>query len=217
MNESTDPLCQVILFTAPHCAYCPGVSKIFNGLNEQGKLSSYEKFDLSIDSSLAEKYNIRSVPWFKINDLEFFGSHSASEIEYWVDHSHTNTGILRYIVESLDAGKLSHIENLIRTHPYWLPIALGIVSDLNSPIQARIGLAATLEGLAGEPVLNTILPQLETLIGDPDHRMRADACHYLGLLSSPKRIELLTSCLTDPHPEVRELAEDGLGGLTHAD
>jgi len=56
----------------------------------------------------------------------------------------------------------------------------------------------------------SILPQLEALIRHQDHRVRADACHYLGLIPSRQSVALLKVCLNDSHPEVRELAEDGL-------
>ena len=159
---------------------------------------------------LAEKFNVRSVPWFKINNLEFFGAHTSAEIEYWVSHAHTPTGILRYITETLEAGQLKQIEDLIRKYPEWLAISLQILADSTSPIQARIGLSAVIENFAGDEILLTILPNLEVLLADEDHRVRADACHYLGMIPSIKIKELLTRCLSDDHPEVREVAEDGL-------
>ncbi len=210
MTEVTNTDIHVILFTTPHCAYCPGVSKIFTGLDEKGLLARYEKYDLTTDTSLAEQYNVRSVPWFKINDLEFFGSHSSAEIEYWVTHANSPEGILRYISEALEAGHLKQIEQLIRKHPAWLEISLNILADTNSPIQARIGLGAIIEGFAGDKILTTILPSLETFLSNEDHRVRADACHYLGMIPSVKCEALLKTCLSDDHPEVREVAEDGL-------
>ena len=210
MSEPLNAASQVTLFTSPHCAFCPTVSKIFTRLNEQGLITNFEKFDLTTHPELAEKYNIRSVPWFKINDLEFFGAHSATEIEYWISHSKTPAGILRYITEALEAGKLGQIENLIRAHPDWLKISLKILADSSSPIQARIGLGAVIENFCGDNILLAILPGLESLITNEDHRVRADACHYLGMIPSDKIEELLTRCLNDQHPEVREVAEDGL-------
>ncbi|VAW99102.1 hypothetical protein MNBD_GAMMA21-2862 [hydrothermal vent metagenome] len=210
MTKQPGTACKVILFTSPHCAYCPAISKIFSALNEQGLLSEFKKYDLTTHPSLAEKFNVRSVPWFKINSLEFFGSHTPAEIEYWVTHSSTPAGILRYITETLEAGQLNQIENLIRKHPDWLAISLQILADTTSPIQARIGLGAVIESFAGDEILLTILPSLEVLLADADHRVRADACHYLGMIPSNKIKGLLTSCLSDEHPEVREVAEDGL-------
>ena len=173
-------------------------------------LSGFEKYDLTTNTALAEKYKVRSVPWFKINDLEFFGSHTSAEIEYWVTHSDSADGILRYITEALEVGQLKQIENLIRKHPEWLEVALNILADTNSPIQARIGLGAIIEGFAGDKILTTILPALETLLSNEDHRVRADSCHYLGMIPSSKSEALLKLCLSDDHHEVREVAKDGL-------
>ncbi len=210
MIRYPDPDCRVTLFTSPHCAHCPNVSKIFTSLTEQGKLNEFETFDLTTQPGLAEKFNVRSVPWFKINDLEFSGSHTAAEIEYWVSHANTPIGILRYITETLELGHLTQIENLIRKHPEWLEISLHILADSTSPIQARIGLGAVIESFSGDNILTTILPSLEALLNNEDHRVRADACHYIGMVPSKKIKALLTKCLSDKHPEVREVAEDGL-------
>lgn len=210
MNKTDESCARVILFTAPGCAFCPIVSKAFATLQEQGLLGAFEKYDISINTDKASDYHVRTVPWFMINELEFTGAHSEKEIRYWIEHAGTDDGILRYISEALEAGRLKHIEDMIRKHHHWLPIALNIAADTDSPIQARIGLAALLEGLAGDELLQGILPDLAELVRHPDHRVRADACHYLGLIPSAQSIDLLKTCLNDEHAEVRELAQDGL-------
>lgn len=199
-----------ILFTSKQCPHCPTVSKILNELNQSGKLAGLDIFDIAQDQSQADQYNVRSVPWFKIAELEFQGLHSAGELSYWAEKANSEEGILRYLIESLEAGRLSQVESLINQHPSWLNIAIQILADVTAPIQARIGLGAVLEGLANTPILENIFPVLEKLTQHDDHRVRGDACHYLGFITTLKSKDVLNRCLDDKHPEVREIAEESL-------
>lgn len=199
-----------LLFTSAHCPHCPTVKKILTQLNQSGELDSLEVYDVAGDHELAEKYGVRSVPWFRIGSLEFQGLHSAGELAYWAEKANSKEGILRYITEQLKEGKLGRVEDLIQQHPAWLSIALGIIEDTAAPLQARIGLGAMLEGLAGSSLLQSIYPQLEKLTSHTDHRVRGDACHYLGLITTEASKTTLQHCLADEHPEVREIAQDSL-------
>jgi hypothetical protein len=64
--------------------------------------------------------------------------------------------------------------------------------------------------MAGSQQLNELLPTLEKLTQHDDHRVRGDACHYLGFINSARSKEILTHCLDDAHDEVREIAQDSL-------
>lgn len=210
MSSATTGLNHAILFTSKQCPHCPSVSKILKQLNQEGKLAGLDIFDIAQEQTLAEKYQVRSVPWFKIAELEFQGLHSAGELSYWCEHSNTDEGILRYLIENLDAGKLGQVETLIKQHPAWLNIALQILADVAAPIQARIGLGAVIEGLANTELLEGVLPTLEILTQHEDHRVRGDACHYLGFIETAKSKEIIERCLNDEHAEVREIAEESL-------
>jgi len=210
MNNPATGANQVILFTSKQCPHCPAVSKILKQLDQEGKLASLDIFDISKEHALAEKYQVRSVPWFKIADLEFQGLHSSGEISYWSEKAAEEEGILRYLIENLEAGKLMQMESLIKLHPSWLNIALHILADVTAPIQARIGLGAVIEGLANTELLEGVLPTLEKLTQHEDHRVRGDACHYLGFIATAKSKEIIERCLGDEHAEVREIAEESL-------
>lgn len=210
MNNLSNVANHAILFTSKQCPHCPTVSKILKELNQSGQLAGLDIFDIAQDQKLAEQYNVRSVPWFKIAELEFQGLHTAGELTYWAGKANSEEGILRYLTESLEAGRLSRVESLIDQHPAWLNIAIQILADLTAPIQARIGLGAVLEGLANTAILENSFPVLENLTQHDDHRVRGDACHYLGFIASSKSKDVLNRCLDDKHAEVREIAEDSL-------
>lgn len=208
--SDTSEASHAILFTSTHCPHCPSVKKILTELNQSGKLDNLEIYDVASNHELAEKYGVRSVPWFRIGELEFQGLYSSGELTFWVEHATHDEGILRYITEKLKEGQLGIVENLIQQHPAWLDVALRILEDTGAPLQARIGLGAILEGLADNSLLESIYPQLEKLTRHADHRVRGDACHYLGLIKTEASKIALQQCLSDEHPEVREIAQDSL-------
>ena len=187
-----------------------GKKKVLTELNQSGKLAQLDVYDIVENQALAAQYDIRSVPWFKISELEFQGLHTASELSYWAEKAHTEEGILRYIIDKLKEGKLNTVESLIKQHNEYLAIALQILEDVTAPIQARIGLGAILEELAGTVLMDRALPILEKFTEHKDHRVRGDACHYLSFIDKPKSKEILHHCLEDENSEVREIAQDSL-------
>jgi len=213
MAVSTQTLPDVLLFIATGCAICPVVHKLLTQLDNAGKIAQFDVINISQQPQLAEQYGVRSVPWFRIGDLEFQGLHSAAELDYWVGHALSDEGIEKYITEELEAGHLAAIEHLIRRHPDWLRICLSIVADMESPIQARIGLGAVFEGLQGDPMLQAVVPALSQLTQHKDPRVRGDACYYLGLSGANAARTALTKSEQDPDPEVREIAREALASL----
>lgn len=213
MNNPSSNTNRAILFTAKTCPHCPSVKKVLTDLHQSGELAQLDIYDIAEDQELAAQYRIRSVPWFKIGELEFQGLHTASELHYWVKNASREEGILRYIIEKLKEGKLNSVETLIEQHHDYLPVALQILKDVTAPIQARIGLGAVLEGLAGTALLDSTLPILEKYTRHEDHRVRGDACHYLGFIDKPESKEILKQCLRDENSEVREIAQDSLDEL----
>ena len=210
MSNLASEKSRAILFTSKQCPHCPSVKKILMELNQSGELAQLDIYDIAEDHELVEQYKVRSVPWFKISELEFQGLHTAGELRYWVEKANTEEGVLRYLTDNLNEGRLSTVEKLIKQHHDYLTIALRILEDVTAPIQVRIGLGAVLEDLAGTPLMDSLLPALEKLTEHKDHRVRGDACHYLGFIKNAKSKEALKRCLDDEHPEVREIAQDSL-------
>jgi HEAT repeat protein len=58
--------------------------------------------------------------------------------------------------------------------------------------------------------LQSLLPQLAELTRHTDHRVRADACHLLGLSGSAAARPYLEACIKDSSEEVREIASESL-------
>lgn len=203
----------VLLFVAAGCAVCPIVHKILAQLKSAEKIAQFDVIDIGQHPQMATQYGVRSVPWFRIADLEFQGLHSAAELSYWVGHAQSEEGIKKYLTEELEAGHLPAIEQLMRKHPDWLRISLSIIADMQAPIQARIGLGAIFEGLQGDPLLQALVPALSALCEQGDRRVRGDACYYLGLSGASAARPALTHCAQDPDPDVRDIAREALASL----
>ena len=200
----------VLLFKSSSCPHCPTVLRILTHMLEQGRLAELQVYDVAQESELAAQYGVRSVPWFSIEALEFQGLHSAAELEYWVDHATSHEGIKKYITEQLEAGHLPVISDKLSSEPGWLAHALEIIADLQSPMQARIGIGAILEDLAGAPALVALVPALGALTRHDAPTVRSDACHYLGLSGDVTARPYLEACLTDANAEVRDIARESL-------
>ena len=212
--QNSAPKPHVLLFKSQACPHCPTVLKGFSRLKQQGRLADLQVYDVAQESELAAHYGVRSVPWFRIETLEFQGLHSAAELEYWVSHAATSEGIQKYIIEQLEGGQLQNMAKKFTSEPGWLNIALDIIADLQSPMQARIGIGAILEGLAGTPLLVSLIPALGKLTRHGAHSVRIDACHYLGLSGDPAARPSLEQCLADPDANVREVAQESLALLS---
>jgi HEAT repeat protein len=70
-----------------------------------------------------------------------------------------------------------------------------------------------LERYADTPELRALLPQLAELSRDADHRVRADACHLLGLTGSAEALGHVEARLADENEEVREIAAEAIQRL----
>jgi len=200
----------ILVFTSTHCPHCASLLESFRRLQQQQDIEQLRIVNVEQQPQLAAEYNIRSVPWFRINDLEFFGAHTYQELSYWVKHADSNEGIQQYITRELDAGRLHTVAKLIKEHKAWLGIYIPALADLQLPLQARIGIGALLEEMAGDPALLEIIAPLAALLTSPHARVRSDACHFLGLINHPQARDHIRKCLADTDPTVREIATEVL-------
>lgn len=113
------------------------------------------------------------------------------------------------------AGQLKNVLAVVEKNPQALADLLPIVANPQANLNVRFGAAAVLERYAGTPALQALVPALGLLSGHGDHRVRADACHLLGLSGSAEAIKYLEARLDDPDAEVREIVAESLAALRH--
>lgn len=198
----------ILLFTSTHCPHCAALVDSFHKLQQQKLINEFSVINIEQHPEQAAEYQIRSVPWFRIGELEFFGAHTFRELEYWVRYANTEEGIRQYIIQQLESGQLKNIEKQFQRHPDWLDISVAVLGDMQSPLQARIGISAIIESMAGSPLLEKIIRPLGRLVKADDARVRGDVCHLLGLINHADAKNMVRECLHDPDPEVREIAEE---------
>jgi len=110
----------------------------------------------------------------------------------------------------LKAGGIVQVLALIEAEPSRLAALLAIVANPEASINVRLGAGVAFEEYAGSTALQALIPALAELSGYADARVRADACHYLGLSRSAAARPWLEARLHDADADVREIASDGL-------
>lgn len=110
-------------------------------------------------------------------------------------------------------GQLKRVNEVVDRIPSALADLLPIIANPEANMNVRFGASAVLERHAGRVSLKALVPALGLLTGHGDHRVRADACHLLGLSGSAEAIKYLEARLDDPDAEVREIAAEGLEEL----
>lgn len=113
-------------------------------------------------------------------------------------------------------GQLKNVLAVVEKFPKALADLLPILANPETNMNVRFGASAVLERYAGTPALQALLPALGMLAGHGDHRVRADACHILGLTGSTDALKYLEARLDDPDAEVREIAAEAIAELQNA-
>jgi HEAT repeat protein len=110
-------------------------------------------------------------------------------------------------------GQLKQVIAVVDQQPKALADLLPIVANPEANMNVRFGASAVLERYAGQSALQSLVPALGLLTGHGDARVRADACHLLGLSGSTSAIKYLEARRDDPDAEVREIAAESLEEL----
>lgn len=202
-----------LLFTAPGCPHCPGVKAALQKLQQEGVIATLALHDISQEAEKAAALGVRSVPWLKLGEFILTGAQSPQQLRQWAERAAHPGGMSGYLAHLLKDGELATAEQFLAAQPQHLHALLPLLEDAESPIQVRIGVSALLEGFEGSAALRGLLPQLIALSEDPDHRLRSDACHFLGLSHDTAAREALQRCTGDDHAEVREIATEALLSL----
>lgn len=113
----------------------------------------------------------------------------------------------------LKDGGLAQAKARIAAQPELLAELLPIVANPEASINVRLGASVIFEGHAGGAALRALVPRLGELSRHADARVRADACHYLGLSGDRRARDWLVPRLQDGNAEVREIAADSLAAL----
>ncbi len=204
------PFPDVLLFTAPACPHCPGVKQALGILAEEGLIASLEVVNLSAHPERAQAMGVKSVPWFRIGELEFEGAMSLGELRAWALRAASASGLKDYFFELLKSGRRGKVEDMIRADPQRSIALVDLMRDPEASMAIRLGIGAVLEEFQGSAIAAPMTPKLADMLHGPEPRNRADAAHFLSLIGDAEALKLLRDCLNHADPEVREIAYDAL-------
>lgn len=211
------PAPDALLLLSTRCQHCPAVLRHLSELVKQGIVGRLEVVNLEARPEAQGQYDIRSVPWVRIGPFELHGLRGQEELAAWAARVNEETGMADYFHALLKEGQLQRVIDQVSAKGDLLADLLPIVANPEASLNVRIGAGAVIETFAATPVLAAQLGKLVELSLDPDSRVRADACHYLGLSGSAQATPHLQACLQDPDPQVAEIAADALAELSKRD
>lgn len=202
-----------VLLVGTHCPHCESVLQHASKLVKNGDFSHLSVHNVDQEPDIIQRYQVRSVPWIRIGSYELTGAQTYDALlqrVQWVKEQRKIEGEFDYLLSEAQADKV-----LSRLHetPEQMQAIMNLLGDSATVLSTRIGIGVVVEEFAGTALLQEYIPQLSELSQHKDARIRADACHYLGLTESPLAIEPLENCQNDADPEVQDVVVDSLEAL----
>jgi len=185
-------------------------------LVKQGTIGRLEAVNLEQHPEVGQALGVRSVPWLRLGRIELAGVHSKAEIAAWAGKADNEEGLADWFHMLLKEGQLPKAQALIEADPTLLAAVLPIVGNVDASLNVRLGAGVLLENAAGSDALRALLPRLGELSQHADARVRADACHTLGLTGDAAAKPWLQARLADDDADVREIAAESLDSLESA-
>jgi HEAT repeat protein len=139
--------------------------------------------------------------------------HGKAELAEWAAKADSEAGLADWFHALLKEGQLPRAQALIEADPTLLGSVLPIVGNVDASLNVRLGAGVLLEEFAGSDALRALLPRLGELSQHADARVRADACHYLGLTGDTGAKPWLEARMDDEDADVREIAAEALESL----
>lgn len=202
-----------LLLLSTHCPHCPAMLAALAELVKRGSIGRLEAVNLEQRPDVAQALGVRSVPWLRLGRIELSGAHSKVELEAWAAKADSEEGLADWFHLLLKEGQLPRAQAAIEADPTLLAAVLPIVGNVEASLNVRLGAGVLLENFAGSATLRALLPRLGELSQHGDARVRADACHYLGLTGDAAAKPWLEARTDDDDADVREIAAESLQAL----
>ena len=202
-----------LLFITPGCPHCTAVLQGLSELVKQALIGKLTVVNVAAHPEQAAEYGVRAAPWLRLGPFTLIGAQSPAELRLWAEWASGEEGVAQYIEHLLKQGGYQQAMAFIAADTLRLKPLLAVIANPEAGIDVRLGVSALLEAHANTPALQKLLPQLGELTRHADHRVRADACHLLGLTGSTAARTHVEICLNDAHEEVREIAEEAMEEL----
>lgn len=205
-----------LLFISPGCPHCPAVLQGLAELIKESLIGKMTVVNVAAHPELAAEQGARAAPWLRLGPFTLTGAYSVAELRQWAEWAGSIDGTVHYVEHLLKHGGYKQAAAFIAEDTQRLKPLLAITANPAASLEVRLGASALLESYAGKASLRELLPQLAELIHHADYRVRADACHLLGLTASSAARTHVELCLRDENQEVREIAQEALAELESA-
>jgi thiol-disulfide isomerase/thioredoxin len=202
-----------LLLISTHCPHCPAMLAVLADLLKQGAIGRLEAVNLEQRPELGQALGVRSVPWLRLGRIELSGVYGKAELAEWAAKAESEAGMSDWFHLLLKEGQLARAQKLVEAEPALLEAVLPIVGNVDASLNVRLGAGVLLEHFAGSDTLRALLPRLGELSRHADSRVRADACHYLGLTGDAAAWPWLDARTADDDADVREIAAESLDAL----
>ena len=206
------PVADAQLFLSSLCPHCPIILAAMAELVKRGGIGRLEVVNLEAHPEAGAALGVRSVPWLRLGPFTLTGARSAAELEVWVRQTTAPEGMAWACHELLKTGDLHQVLELVAADTARLAALLPIVANPEASMHVGLGAGAVFEEYAGTPALRALIPALGALSTRDDARVRADACHYLGLCDDAAARLWLVPRLDDADAQVREIAREAMQG-----
>ncbi len=203
-----------LLLISTHCPHCPAMLAALTDLLKQGVIGRLEAVNLEQRPEVGQALGVRSVPWLRMDRIELAGVHSKTELAEWATKADSEAGMADWFHLLLKEGQLPKAQAMIEASPDLLAAVLPIVGNVDASLNVRLGAGVLLEEFAGSDTLRALLPRLGELSQHADARVRADACHYLGLTDDTAARAWLDARSADEDADVREIAAESLQAIS---
>jgi hypothetical protein len=207
------PAPDALLLVSTHCPHCPAMLTALADLLKQGAIGRLEAVNLEQRPETGQALGVRTVPWLRLGRIELAGAHSKTELADWAAKADSEAGLADWFHLLLKEGQLPKAQAMIEAEPDLLAAVLPIVGNVDASLNVRLGAGVLLEEFAGSDTLRALLPRLGELSQHADARVRADACHYLGLTGDAAAKRWLDARLDDEDADVREIAAESVQAI----
>jgi len=204
---------EALLAVTSACPHCATMLARLADLVKTGRIGELRVINLDVRPEYAGVLGIRSVPWLSIDPFVLTGVHGRDELIAWIGRLESPHGIAGYLHEQLKQGRLADVIEWLERRPNRLADLLPILANPEASLNVRLGAGAVFEHFASRPPLAALVQELGELSAAEDARVRADACHVLGLTGQPDARPWLEARRTDADAEVREIALESLERL----
>jgi hypothetical protein len=205
-----DPVTIRILIT-PKCPFCAQVVHLANQLTAAGSSLKTWIIDVQLFPEWIFKFPIKSAPAvIMAEEVVKTGVISERELVALVEKRNSREYLRELYRSDLMEKRMGQSMDRLRSRPQDIPLVTGLIKA--EEFGVKLGAMALIEQLSEEaPEDQTrIFDALIPLLQEKSVPTLGDAVYLLSALQDPRKRSILKKFLDHSHPDIREIAQEGL-------